>query len=151
MKKQGFIARNIWKWSAAGTAVMVLVGCAHLASDSTPEQTVQQRSADYWKARLSGDIAKAYSYMAPGYRALNDERKYGLAYGVVPNLSGGEVVSVNCDGGASKQEKEAQPAQRCVLRKQFTTTMPLASSVQVPIGLDETWIKEDGQWWLFLE
>lgn len=131
----------------------VLAGCAHLASDSTPEQAVQQRSAGYWKARLSGDIAKAYGYMAPGYRALNDEKKYGLAYGAVPNLSGGEVVSVNCDGGAAKPEKqaEAQVTQRCVLRKQFTTTLPMSGNVEVPIAMNETWIKEDGQWWLFLE
>lgn len=132
------------RWTAAAAAAVALAGCAGLATGGNPEDIVRQRSDAYWQARLSGDAAKAYSYVVPGYRALNDQAKYARTQGSVPNLHEGKVVSVNCaptDG----------PAQRCVLRKQFITSVPLDPKTRVPIALDETWILENGQWWLFLE
>lgn len=132
--------------AAAVVAVAGLTGCASLMSGGSPEQIIEKRSAAYWQARFSGDVAKAYSYMTPGYRALNDQRKYALSYGAAPNLRDPQLISVEC-AEADGQAKDS--VQRCVLRKEFSTQMPLIGQGAIPIAMSETWIKEDGQWWLF--
>lgn len=134
--------------AAAVVAVAGLTGCASLMSGGSPEQIIEKRSAAYWQARFSGDVAKAYSYMTPGYRAINDESSYALSYGSVPNLRDPELLSVTCDVPEGADPKDTQ---RCVVRKQFSSgvAIPLVKKMRIPISIDETWIKDDGQWWLF--
>ncbi|MBK0113247.1 hypothetical protein IAE26_22765 [Delftia sp. S67] len=117
-------------------AAGVLAGCASMGDAQAPEAAVTQRSADYWKARLSGDVDKAYALTSPGYRAINDREKYRLSYGAVPVLQGGEVVTLEC-----------QP-DRCDVRKNFVTYVPLMKDTPVPLIVKEIWIKDEGQWWL---
>jgi len=54
-------------------------------------------------------------------------------------LKGGDIAWVKCD--------EA----RCEVRKHFTTSSPVMPRTTVPISISEIWIKEEGQWWLFVE
>ena len=88
---------------------------------------------------MAGDVAKTYAFTSPGYRAVNDQEKYRLSYGVIPALQGGDVVSVTCE-----------PA-RCELRKSFTTSTPAMMGARIPISINEVWIKEEGRWWLFIQ
>lgn len=151
MTKQNFRTRNNACRSlvvvAAAAMAVLTAGCASLASGNTPEKIVEKRSEAYWKARFAGDAAKAYGYVTPGYRALHDERAYALAYGAVPNLRDPEVLSIKCEGAQDESQKEVQ---RCVLRKQFTASIPMTAKGTAPIAMDEIWLKEDGNWWLFL-
>ncbi len=106
---------------------------------TTPEEAVTQRSNAFWKARMAGELAKAYAFTTPGYRAVNDQEKYRLNYGVFPSVKGGDLVSVTCE------------PLRCEVRKNFTTSAPMMPGVSIPIAMSEVWIKEDGQWWLFVQ
>lgn len=132
--------RASWlRWGVAMAGAVALVGCATVQSTQSPEAAVTQRSNDYWKARMAGEVAKAYAFTSPGYRAVNDQEKYRLDYGVIPALKGGEIASVTCE--------EA----RCEVRKDFTTSTVMMRGTRIPIAIGEVWIKEDGQWWLFVQ
>lgn len=134
------VTRARWpRWGSALVCATVLAGCANLGGTQKPEEVVLQRSNDYWKARMAGEVAKTYAVTTPSYRALNDQEKFRLKYGAVPILKGGEVISVTCE--------EA----RCEVRKSFTTSTPLMTGARIPIAISEIWVKQDGQWWLFVE
>lgn len=133
----------------AVAAVAALTGCASLMQGGSPEKIVEKRSADYWQARSTGKTAKAYQFMTPGYRAINDERSYALSYGAIPNLRDPELISVSCDVAEGGDPKDAQ---RCTVRKKYTSkvALPMVKKMTVPIALDEIWVKQEGQWWLYL-
>ncbi|MCB4789418.1 MULTISPECIES: hypothetical protein [unclassified Delftia] len=137
--KHAVPSRPHWlTWGLGLACAAVLAGCASMGS-TTPEEAVTQRSNAFWKARMAGEVAKTYALTSPGYRAVNDQEKYRLAHGVIPVLKGGDIAWVKCD--------EA----RCEVRKNFTTSSPVMPRTSVPISISEIWIKEEGQWWLFVE
>ena len=111
---------------------------ANAPADATHAQ-VQARSDAYWKARRSADVATAYSLTSPGYRAVNSLEQFQLDYGAIPNLTGGDVVSIQCEG------------QRCKLTRSFFTSTALMPGAQVPISIDEIWVQQDGLWWIFIQ
>ncbi|MFG0785124.1 hypothetical protein [Delftia tsuruhatensis] len=131
-------------WGAGLAGALVLAGCAattrgEQSQVQNPEEVVTQRSNDFWKVRMAGDVAKAYAFTTPGYRAVNSQEKYRLIHGAVPSLSGGSIAWVKCED------------KRCEVRKNFTTSSPVMGNAQIPISISEIWTQEDGQWWLFLE
>lgn len=140
LTKNSVAPRAPWlRWGAAMAGAVVLAGCAAVQNTQTPEVAVTQRSNDFWKARMAGEVAKAYAFTSPGYRAVNDQEKYRLDHGVIPALKGGEIASVTCE------------QERCEVRKDFTTSTPMMRGARIPISIGEVWIKEDGQWWLFVQ
>ena len=58
----------LWMPALATVAAMALAGCATLAAP--PEKVVEKRATEYWKARIAGDYAKAYSLSTPAYRKV---------------------------------------------------------------------------------
>ncbi|MFG0607779.1 hypothetical protein [Delftia sp. WSY_14] len=137
--KHAVPSRPHWlTWGLGLACAAVLAGCASMGS-TTPEEAVTQRSNAFWKARMAGDVPKAYAFTSPGYRAVNDQERYRLDHGVIPALKGGEITSVTCE------------QERCEVRKDFTTSTPMMRGARIPISIGEVWIKEDGQWWLFVQ
>ncbi|WFF81971.1 hypothetical protein [Delftia tsuruhatensis] len=131
-------------WGAGVAGALVLAGCAtttggEQSKAQKPEEAVTQRSNEFWKVRMAGDVGQAYAFTTPGYRAVNSLEKYRLNHGAVPSLSGGSIAWVKCDD------------KRCEVRKNFTTSSPVMGNAQIPISISEIWTQEDGQWWLFLE
>ncbi|MDR0224938.1 MAG: hypothetical protein LBI66_00835 [Burkholderiaceae bacterium] len=140
LNKNFAASRTQWlRWGGGLALALALAGCATLQDSQNPEAAVTQRSNDFWKARMAGEVAKAYAFTSPGYRAVNDQEKYRLNHGVIPVLKGGEIASVTCE--------EA----RCEVRKNFVTYTPMMRGAEIPISISEVWIKEDGQWWLFVQ
>ena len=111
---------------------------ANAPADATHAQ-VQARSDAYWKARRSADVATAYSLTSPGYRAVNSLEQFQLNYGAIPNLPGGGVASIQCAG------------QRCKLTRSFFAVSAFMPNTKVPISIDEVWVQQDGQWWIFVQ
>lgn len=42
-------------------------------------------------------------------------------------------------------------ADRCEFNMKFTAQLPMLKGTGVPMGMKEVWVREDGQWWIFLE
>ena len=123
---------------AAALAAVALAGCASLGG-GTPEQIVAQRSAEYWKARASGDYVKAYAFSTPAYRKLNTADKFRLQFGAGAAIRSGEAIKVSCE------------AEKCTARIKISATPALVGLNLGTIAtyLDEVWLLEDGQWWRY--
>ncbi|ABM56459.1 hypothetical protein Veis_0677 [Verminephrobacter eiseniae EF01-2] len=126
-------------WRAAAVAAMVaLTGCA-APTPASPEQAVEQRANARWKALLAGDIKQAYGFITPSYRAVTSLERYSADLGGVATWIGAQVVRVECatEKCTAVVKIEAKPI--------FTT--PYRGTITTAV--DETWLLEDGQWWLY--
>jgi hypothetical protein len=119
----------------AGT---LLGACASL--QTKPEDAVTQRANARWQALVKGDMAKAYAYSTPGFRAVVDVEGFKGRTGIAGRWLGAQVTSVSCD-----------TPERCkaIIRLEFSTLMPGFSKDRMTTHIDETWLLEDGQWWIF--
>lgn len=126
--------------SAGPLAALALVaGCAAMGP-LAPEDAVKARASARWAALLKPDMGAAYSYMAPGYRKVHDEEAYRMRRGSAVKWTGAEVVDVRCPEATkciAKVRIEAKP----FLGGKFGDT--------IATHAEETWLLEDGQWWLF--
>lgn len=117
-----------------------LTGCAGLGAPVTPEQAVKERAQARWEALIKRDFDKAYTYLEPSYRALNSAEAYGNGRGTIASWTAAEVLDVTCPD-----------ADKCTTKVRINVNAP-----GMPKGLrdintvvNETWLREDGQWWLF--
>ncbi len=115
---------------------LAVVGCASNAT-LTPEQVVQQRSEQYWKARQAGNVEAMYQLASPAYRKVRTQEQFRLQFGTAAAVNSVEVVKVTCE------------PEKCTSRIKLGVT---PSIVGIKVGtidtyLDEVWLLEDGQWW----
>jgi hypothetical protein len=126
--------------SALLLAVAVLAaGCAAL-HPQTPEDAVKVRAGARWAALLKPDMHAAYSFMTPAYRAAFDEDAYRARRGTAVKWTGAQVVDVRCPETTkciAKVRIEAKP----FMGRKFGDT--------ITTHAEETWLLENGQWWLF--
>ena len=121
---------------AAG--VLALAGCAALMP-KTPEQVVTERVEARWAAVISGDFDTAWTYTQPGYRAVVKQKDYRKQFGGAGQWVGVQVHGVTCE------------AQRCTVKLRLTTKVfvPPFTGRDIAGYIDETWVREDGQWWYY--
>lgn len=126
--------------AALALGAMSVAGCASFGPH-TPEQIVQERATDYWKARVSGQIGKAYALSTPSYRKLRTEAQFKMQFGTGAGVESAEITKVTCEAEkcTSKVKLEVRPA--LVGLKVGT----------ISTYLDEVWLLEDGQWWHYQE
>lgn len=117
--------------------LLALSACSALAPAS-PEQIVTQRASARWQALIAGDLQKAYTYTTPSYRALTSFERYSAGLGSVATWTGAEVLRVECE--TEKCTAVVKVQARTMLAKPFNAT--------ISTGVDETWLLENGQWWL---
>jgi len=117
---------------------LALAGCANL--QTKPEDAVAQRATARWQALIKGDLDGAYKYSTPGYRAVFDVVAFKGRTGIAGRWLGAQVDRVECD----------LPTRcKAVVRLEYSTLIPGKSKVKMDTHLDETWLLEDGQWWIF--
>ena len=119
-------------------AALWLGGCAAL-QPKTPEQVVQERAEARWAALIDGDFEKAWTYTQPGYRAIVKQKAYFRQFSGAGQWLGAQVHQATCE------------AERCTVRIRLTTKVlipPFAGRDMVG-AIDETWVREDGQWWYY--
>lgn len=123
---------------AAVVASTLLAGCANLTGPASPEVAVKERAQQRWQALIGNDFAKAYTFTAPSYRALVSAENYRKTFGPGGWVSA-EAVSVNCD------------TEKCTVKLKIEVQPPSGMRFGGTIGgyVEETWILEDRQWWLF--
>jgi hypothetical protein len=120
--------------------IAALAGCATMAT--TPEAAVRARATQHWKARLANDFDTTYKYTTPSYRGANSLEKYKGGFGGAVVLKSAEVASVVCESADKcvvNTKVEAQP----------TLTVGRRALPAFVTHVDETWLREEGQWWLF--
>lgn len=119
---------------------LTLAGCAAFAP-ATPEQAVQQRATAYWKARVAGQVDKAYALSIPSYRNLRTEAQFKQQFGAGASVEGAEVNKVTCE------------AEKCTAQIKISVKPALMGLKLDTIAtyLDEVWLLEDGQWWHYQE
>lgn len=130
----------VLKHSAAILAVVALAGCASLAR--TPEAMVSARAAQYWKAKVANDLDATYALTSPSYRAATSLDSYKKGFGSAVQLKSAAVDSVKCeteDKCVSLVKVEALPL----------VTLGRRNLPPLVTFIDETWIREGDQWWLF--
>ncbi|MDR2153686.1 MAG: DUF4864 domain-containing protein [Burkholderiaceae bacterium] len=119
-------------------AALWLAGCQTLGS-GTPEQVVRERAQARWAALLKGDFEHAWSYTQPGFRALIKQNDYRHRFGGGARWKEVQVHNVTCE------------AERCTvsLNMSVITMIPSFHNKEITTSMDETWVREDGQWWFY--
>ena len=127
-----------WSLMALMAAGALLSGCASF--QTKPEDAVTQRANQRWQALINADMAKAYTYSTPGFRAMVDIEGFKGRTGIAGRWHAAQAVNVTCD-----------TPERCkaVIKLEFSTLIPGFSKDRITTHIDETWLLEDGQWWIF--
>lgn len=121
--------------------VAALWGCAAMGGGK-PDDVVRDRADQVWKALVAGDLDKAYTYMPPSYRAVTPLARYKNGFGGAVKWIGAEVAWIKCeteDKCIAHMKVEVQP-----VIGGFRRQVPPLTNY-----FDETWVREDGSWWLF--
>ncbi len=126
--------------AAALAAALALAACAS-NSAKTPEQIVVERAEARWQHLIKQDFAGAYAYLTPAYRDVVPQEQYRRRFGSAGAWTNAIVHEVSC-------EPEA-----CTVKMRITTQVrvPLFATriSEVTTYMDERWVREDGQWWLY--
>ena len=120
-------------------AVALLAGCASVES-GTPEEIVKARATARLKAMVAHDFKKSYEYLAPSYRAVRTVEQYSANIGGAVQWLGADVVRVQCES-----------AEKCTARIKIDAKPLMSTRYQgtISTGVNETWLLEEGQWWLY--
>lgn len=117
---------------------LLLSACATLPG-LTPQDQVRARATQRWQALMAYDYAKAYEFATPSYRALVSPESYRSRQGAALLRTSAKVFRVDCP----------EP-QTCQARIEVGVKPPLGkrygSEIIAPV--DETWVLQNGQWWL---
>jgi len=133
--------RRVLRW-LPWVATFALTACAGLGSGS-PENAVRGRATERWKALIDGDFTRAHGYSTAGFRAVVTADSFRTRFGSSVKWVGSEVVNVTC----------AEPT-KCiaVIRLEYKPLMGGRSSgnmTNLDTHFEETWLLEEGQWWIF--
>ena len=123
--------------SLLGVAVLA-VGCA--TAPATQEDAVRARADERWQALIKSDFARAYEYTTPAYKAIHPAGQYFSARGTAAQWKSATVLNVECP-----------EIDKCVAKVRLVAVLSGVPQAvrEVSTVLDETWLREDGQWWYF--
>ncbi len=135
-----FFGQTVVKGVIASIAIAALAGCAAVGTPKTPEETVRQLATQRWQALLAGDFEKAYEFAVPSYRQLKTSAYYRTKrLGTPVKWISVEVINAQCE------------ALKCEVRIKLESKPIVPINIQGNMvgGLDETWVFEQGRWWMF--
>lgn len=121
---------------ACAAGVIALAGCASVGTQ-TPEQIVEKRATEYWKARMNADYQAAYQFSTPGYRKVRTAEQYKLQFGAGVSVVDASVSKVVCE----PEKCEVQ------MKLGVKPAILMLKLDKVETYMNETWLLEDGQWW----
>jgi hypothetical protein len=124
--------------TAAALAACLLAACA-TGPGAPPEVLVKERALARWNALIASKLEDSYKLHAPSYRAVISFERYRATIGGSMQWTGAEVIKVECE------------AEKCAVRLKIDANSPVPMRFKgtLSTGVDETWLLEDGQWWLF--
>ena len=89
---------------------------------------------------LKYDFDAAFKFTAPSFRAVTPVKSYANRFGSAANWSAAQVVGAICE------------AERCTVNVEVTAIpmSQITAGAPVTVNLEEVWVKEAGQWWLYV-
>ena len=122
---------------AALAAALLLSACATTPPQSK-EDLVRARAKQRAEAFVKGDLPGAYGLMTPSYRKIRDIDAWRRSMGSGARWEGADVASVACT------------EQRCIvgLKVRVKPLIPGMFNDTITVQFEETWLLEDGNWWL---
>jgi hypothetical protein len=118
---------------------LALAGCAATSAGRSPEEVVRTRATERAEAFVKGDFERSYSLTAPSYRKLRDLDAYKRGFGPGARWEKAEVKGVTCEPERCKVAMSVSV--KPLIRGKFGDT--------ITVGFEETWLLEDGNWWLY--
>ena len=134
--KQSMIQR-----AALLAAAFALTACAAL-QPQTAEDQVQARAQARWDALMKGDFKQGYEYSSPSYRGVTSYEDYRAKFGSGLKWKSALVAGATCE------------PEQCKVKIRIEADVPLmlpgarGRVQQVTSYYDETWVREDGKWWI---
>jgi hypothetical protein len=128
-------------FTAVGTAVLALLaGCAS-QPPATPQDIVRARAQERIDLVHNKDYDKAYGYLLPSYRKLNDAGTWGRRFGNGAKWVDPKVASAKCT--------ETDRCQVGIELGVIVVARGFSASKPIQTTMYETWLLEDGQWWFY--
>ena len=123
-------------------ALMLAAGVATQAAavELVPEAAVRKLANERWQLLIEGKYEDAYQYLAPGFRAVQSYKTYTSRLASTAWV-GGDAVRVECNDERDKCST--------TLRLESKAFLPGLTTGNLTTYVDETWIRQDGKWWLF--
>lgn len=111
-----------------------------LAPDTRSEQQLRQRVVERWQKLIDGDVAQAYAYETPSYRAAFSLKQFEGRFGTAVNWRGVRVTKLDLhpDEGTAVVWLDVD----------YEFIMPKTDRVvKSTRRLEERWLFDNDQWW----
>ena len=142
-----FSVRNLT--IAAAIAAGFLAGCtpSPKVEEKKPEEIVSARAAERWQELMQLDFEGAYAYLAPSVKTVLSADGFKRRYSLDPRQTKApwtkaEVRSIVCT------DNESCNVQVYV---ESVPNIPQFKGMVTSATIDERWIQQDGQWWLYIK
>lgn len=122
-------------------AVATLGGCA-IFDNRPPEEAVVERAEKRLELLMVGKVEDSYAYTSPGYRSTHSLVQYASDFGGASMWLSTGVEGLECLPVAAPTA--------CEVAVLISYRPPRLSYVQTT-ELKETWIKVEGNWYLYRE
>ena len=124
---------------AAALALVLGLGACATTGPQTPEDEVRARATGRWNALIAKDRERAYQYLAPTVRANLSFERFREAHGDTL-AKAVRVREIECESAT------------CTVRVALDAEsfIPGTRGTMLTTVLQETWVRQDGQWWFNL-
>ena len=123
--------------------MMLMIGCSNLSDTRSASQVLEARSAEHWGLLMNGQWQQALSMTTPAYQERTPVGSYAGKYGGAWTWQRVDHKGVDCDD-------EEQPS-RCSVRSEimYLIRNPQADDYVGARLVDRTWVKLQGDWYLY--
>ena len=121
-------------------ASIIIASCAALDS-RPPEEIVESRAAMHLDLLHQGLWDDAMEYTTPGFRSRTTSAQYASRYGGVWMWQSTRIGTVTCDG--------VEEPTSCSVQTYLTFALPPVMSDPSEHYRPRTWIKVDGEWYIY--
>lgn len=134
---------------AIAIAAGFLAGCtpSPKAEEKKPEEIVSARAAERWQELMQLNFDGAYAYLAPSVKTVVSANGFKNRFSIDPRETKApwikaEVRSVVCTDNESCNVQIYVESQN---------NIPTFKNMKTSAVIDERWIEQDGQWWLYMK
>lgn len=124
-------------WTVALVALVALLGSGQTAPESQPSESLRQRVAAFWEARLKGDELTAYQYEAYAYTGEMTATQYIQARSPALKYMAYTIDTIE------EQENEAQ----VTVKVQYQMSVPGMVDLPLAMPIKERWVRFDNTWY----
>jgi hypothetical protein len=123
--------------AATLVSVLFLTACSGISSKPA---SLEARAAARWDALLSGNVAEAYEYLAPGYRSSVKPIDYEIAF---------RLRKVSYTSAEYKSEECQVDVCTVKLSLGYRLIAPMRGVTEFngKQSVDEKWVRVNNQWW----